>query len=47
MLCVQKKTNKLQTVVDGRHRNDNTVKNVAPLPDQDVVCLDVASENMI
>ena len=34
--------NKLRTVVDGQQRNDNTIKDVTPLPDQDVICLDVA-----
>ena len=42
MLCVKKKTNNLRTVVDGRQRNDNTIKDVTPLPDQDVIRLDVA-----
>ena len=42
MLCVKKKTNKLRTVVDGRQHNDNTIKDVTPLPDQDIICLDVA-----
>ena len=42
MLCVKKKTNKLRTVIDGRQRNDNTIKDVTPLPDQDVIRLDVA-----
>ena len=42
MLCVKKKTNKLRTVIDGRQHNDNTIKDVTPLPDQDVIRLDVA-----
>ena len=42
MLCVKKKMNKLRTVIDGRQHNDNTIKDVTPLPDQDVICLDVA-----
>ena len=42
MLCVRKKNNALRTVVDGQHRNENTVKDVTPLPDQDVIRLDVA-----
>ena len=41
MLCVRKKNNMLRTVVDGRQRNENTVKDVTPLPDQDVIRLDV------
>ena len=32
----------LRTVVDGRQRNDNTIKDVTPLPDQDLIRLDVA-----
>jgi hypothetical protein len=42
MLCIRKKTNKLRTVVDGQQQNDNTVKDVTPLPDQDMIRLDVA-----
>ena len=42
MLCVKKKMNKLRTVVDGRQRNDNTIRDVTPLPDQDIIRLDVA-----
>ena len=42
MLCVRKKNNVLRTVVDGRRRNENMVKDVTPLPDQDMICLDVA-----
>ncbi len=42
LLCVAKKNGKLQTVVDARKRNDNTVKDVTPLPDQDQICMDVA-----
>jgi Reverse transcriptase (RNA-dependent DNA polymerase) len=42
MLCVHKKNMQLRTVVDGRQRNENTVKDVTPLPDQDVICLDGA-----
>ena len=41
MLCVRKKNNALRTVVDGQQRNENTVKDVTPLPDQDVIRLDV------
>ena len=41
MLCVKKKTNKLRTVIDGQQRNDNTIKEVTALPDQDVIRLDV------
>jgi hypothetical protein len=42
MLCVHKKTMALHTVVDGRQRNENTLKDVTPLPDQDLIRLDVA-----
>jgi hypothetical protein len=42
MLCVHKKTMALRTVVDGRQRNENTLKDVTPLPDQDLIRLDVA-----
>jgi len=36
------KNNILQTVVDGQQQNDNMVKDVTPLPDQDIICLDIA-----
>ncbi len=42
LLCVAKKSGKLRTVVDARQRNDNTVKDVTPLLDQDRMCMDVA-----
>ena len=42
MLCIPKKTGKLRTVIDCRKRNDNTVKDVTPFPDQDQIRLDVA-----
>jgi len=42
MLCIKKKNNTLQTVIDGQQRNNNTVKDVTPLPDQDVIRLDIA-----
>jgi RNase H-like domain found in reverse transcriptase/Reverse transcriptase (RNA-dependent DNA polymerase)/Integrase zinc binding domain len=44
MLCVLKKstTPKLRTVIDGRKRNDNTVKDVTPFPDQEEIRNDVA-----
>ena len=42
LLCIPKKTGTLRTVVDCRQRNDNTVKDVAPLPDQDQIRMDVA-----
>ncbi len=42
LLCVAKKDGKLRTVVDARQRNDNTVKDVTPLPDQEIIREDVA-----
>jgi hypothetical protein len=42
LLCIPKKTGKLRTVVDCRQRNDNTVKDVTPFPDQDQIRMDVA-----
>ena len=42
LLCIPKKTGTLRTVVDCRQRNDNTVKDVTPLPDQDQIRMDVA-----
>jgi len=41
MLCIPKKTGKLRTVIDCRKRNDNTVKDVTPFPDQDQIRMDV------
>lgn len=42
MLCIRKKNNRLRTVIDGQQRNDNTIKDITPLLDQDVIHLDVA-----
>ena len=42
MLCTPKKSRNLQTVFDCRKRNDNTVKDVTPFPDQDQIRMDVA-----
>ena len=42
MLCVRKKMNKLRTVINGWQWNDNTIKDITPLPDQDIIHLDVA-----
>jgi len=42
LMCVPKKDGRLRTVVDARQRNDNTRKDVTPLPDQDVIREDVA-----
>ena len=37
LMCIRKKDGKLRTVVDARARNDNTVKDVTPLPDQELI----------
>jgi len=42
LLCIPKKSGKLRMVVDCRQRNDNTVKDVTPFPDQDQIRMDVA-----
>lgn len=42
MLCLVKRDNGLRTVFDCRKRNENTVKDVSPFPDQDLIRLDVA-----
>jgi hypothetical protein len=42
LLCIPKKSGKLQTVVDCRQRNDNMVKDVTLFPDQDQIRIDVA-----
>lgn len=42
LLCIAKKSGKLCTVVDCWQRNDNTVKDVTLLPDQDQIRMDVA-----
>jgi hypothetical protein len=42
LLCIPKKSGKLCTVVDCRQRNDNTVKDITPFPDQDQIRMDVA-----
>ena len=42
LLCIPKKSGKIRTVVDCRQRNDNTVKDVTPFPDQDQIRMDVA-----
>jgi hypothetical protein len=42
MLCVHKKTMALHTVVDGRQCNENTIKDMMLLPDQDLIQLDIA-----
>jgi hypothetical protein len=42
LLCIPKKLGKIRTVVDCWQRNDNTVKDVTPFPDQDQIQMDVA-----
>ncbi|KAF8223395.1 hypothetical protein L208DRAFT_1316909, partial [Tricholoma matsutake] len=42
MLVVPKKSGKLCTVINAVKHNTNTVKDVTPFPDQDLICLDVA-----
>lgn len=42
MMCIPKKDGRLRTVVDARQRNDNTIKDVTPLPDQELIREDVA-----
>ena len=41
MLCIPKKNGKLRTIVDCRQRNDNTVKDINPFPNQDQIRMDV------
>jgi hypothetical protein len=42
MLCVPKKNSMLHTVFDLREQNKNTVKDVTPFPDQDIIRDDIA-----
>ena len=42
MLCIPKKSRKLQTVIDCHERNDNTVKDMTPFLDQDQICMNMA-----
>lgn len=42
MLCLPKKDRHLRTVVDCHQWNENTVKDVTPMPDQDDIREDVA-----
>ncbi|KAF8231797.1 hypothetical protein L208DRAFT_1275090 [Tricholoma matsutake] len=42
MLVVLKKSEEIHTVINTVKRNANTVKDVIPFPDQDMICLDVA-----
>lgn len=42
LMCIPKKDGRLRMVIDARQRNDNTVKDLTPLPDQEVIHEDVA-----
>lgn len=42
MLCIPKKNGTLRTVIDLRQQNENLVRDVTPLPDQDQIRMDVA-----
>ncbi|KAF8237685.1 DNA/RNA polymerase [Tricholoma matsutake] len=42
MLVVPEKNGDIRTMVNAKKRNNNTVKNVTPFPDQDLIRLDVA-----
>ena len=42
LMCIPKKDSKLRTVIDARQRNENTVKDVTPLPDQEMIREDIA-----
>jgi hypothetical protein len=42
MLCIPKKSGKLQTVIGCCKRNDHQVKDVTPFPDQDQIHMDIA-----
>ena len=42
MMCLPKRDGKLRTVFDCRQRNDNTIHDVSPFPDQEQIRLDVA-----
>ena len=42
ILCIPKKNSKLCTVFDLWEQNDNTVKDMTPFPDQDIICNDMA-----
>ena len=42
LLCIPKKDGRLRIVVDCHKRNLNTVKDLTPFPDQDMICNDIA-----
>jgi hypothetical protein len=43
LMCIPKKDGRLRTVVDARQRNSNTIKDLTPLPDQEIIREDVAN----
>ena len=45
LMTIPKKDGTLRTPIDARKRNDNTVKDVTPLPDQDMIRHDVSRAN--
>ena len=42
LLCIPKRDGRLRMAIDARQRNDNTIKDITPLPDQDIIWEDVA-----
>ena len=42
LMCIPKKDGRLHTVIDTRQLNDKTIKDVTPLPDQEIIWKDVA-----
>jgi hypothetical protein len=42
MLCIPKKDGRLRTVIDAQKHNDNTVKDMTPLPDMEQIRHDLA-----
>ena len=42
LLCIPKKDRKLRTIINVQQQNDNVIKDVTPLPDQEAICEDVA-----
>jgi hypothetical protein len=42
MMVVFKKSRAIRTVIDGRQRNDNTIADVTPMPDQETIRHDLA-----
>jgi hypothetical protein len=42
LMIVLKKDSSIRTVIDARQRNDNTITDVTPMPDQEMIRHDVA-----